>query len=79
MVFSASVALVSLRSVTTLVQFVVAGAANEASAIWDDLDDVAEPCAAKGTSERLLVGIEGILHFFITRLKAEQSKKSKLI
>ena len=63
----ASVALVSLRSVKTLVQFVVAGTANEVAAIRDELDLIAELGAAKGTSDCLLVGVEWIFHNCKTR------------
>ena len=71
-------ALVSLRSIKTLVEFVVTGAANEVATIRYQLDDVAKLCPAEGTSECLLVGIERILHSFRTRMKIERQKKTYL-
>ena len=77
MVVTASIALLSLR-LANLVQLVVACAANEVATIRDELDDVAEFCVAKRTSDCLLVGIERILHSLKARIKMERQEETNL-
>ena len=74
-VVTTSAALVSLGLVKALVQFVETGAADELVTLRNQLDHIAELDLAKGTGERLFVGVEWILHYSKAVLKFQSKNK----